>query len=222
MRKIWFSLPVTVFAACIGTDLVEDLVEERVIIQNVITSFKIGDSYQFRATYFDHAGIVSNTTLTWSSGDESVITIDMDGVATAVSQGLTTITVAITGASSSIEVAADTNTTTLLQERIATLVTVSSYPLSGDVTLMDEGDSFIMTFSDDFSTTSALPGLYVYLTNNPNSINNALEIARVKDFRGAQSYDIPVEEDFGLFTYNYVLFYCKPFVVPVGLGELTP
>lgn len=65
-----------------------------------------------------------------------------------------------------------------------------------------------------------MPGLYVYLTNNTNTINNALEVAKVKAFSGAQSYEIT--EDIDLTTYDFVLFYCKPFLVPVGEGELNP
>ena len=78
----------------------------------------------------------------------------------------------------------------------------------------------ILEFEDDFSTTSALPGLYVYLTNNINTINGALEIGPVTSFSGSQSYQISETDD--LFKYGYVLFYCKPFVVPVGNGKLEP
>ena len=111
-------------------------------------------------------------------------------------------------------------TTGVVQERVAELKTVSSYPLSGRAILKKTGGKTVLEFDDTFNTTSALPGLYVYLTNNVKSINEALEVAKVKAFSGAQSYEI--SEDIALTKYGFVLFYCKPFLVPVGDGELKP
>ena len=222
MRNILFFVVVMTLSGCIGTDVVDDLVEERVTIDNIITSLKIGESYQFLATYSDNTGTTSSAAFLWNSSDESVISIDVEGLATGISDGFSAISVSANGASTSIEVKADTNATMTLPSRIAPLETVSSYPLSGTATLIEDENGFTLTLLDDFTTTSALPGLYVYLTNNPKTINNALEIAKVKTFKGTQSYDVLGGEDFGLFTYNYVLFYCKPFLVPVGVGELKP
>jgi len=102
---------------------------------------------------------------------------------------------------------------------MAVLETVSSYQLEGSATLrLDNGLKLVL--SDDFVTTNALPGLYLYLTNNTSTISNALEIGAVKKFSGGQVYDVPTNT--GLQDYSHVLFYCKPFVVPVGKGEFIP
>ena len=96
---------------------------------------------------------------------------------------------------------------------------MSSYQLDGKATLKP-GAQLQLILSSDFETTNALPGLYLYLTNNPSTINNALEIGAVKAFSGAQVYDVPA--GVGLQDYSHILFYCKPFVVPVGAGKFEP
>jgi hypothetical protein len=78
----------------------------------------------------------------------------------------------------------------------------------------------LLRLESDFRTTSALPGLYVYLSNNVSTTNNAYEIGRVIRFSGEQEYLI--SDLSNLSEFNYVLFFCKPFVVPVGHGELIP
>ena len=77
-----------------------------------------------------------------------------------------------------------------------------------------------LIFSEDFKTTDALPGLYVYLTNNTATINNALEVGEVVQASGAQEYDLP--RGVQLFDYSHVLLYCKPFRVAVGEGKFEP
>ena len=62
-----------------------------------------------------------------------------------------------------------------------------------------------------------LPGLYVYLSNNPNSVSGALEIGPVEVFEGAHDYTI---SGLDITTYAYVLYFCKPFNVKVGHGDI--
>ena len=69
----------------------------------------------------------------------------------------------------------------------------------------------------DLDGATSLPGLYVYLTNNPSTVNNAYEIGRVETFNGAHSYRI---SGVGLNEYDYLLYWCKPFSVKVGDGEI--
>jgi len=60
--------------------------------------------------------------------------------------------------------------------------------------------------------------LYVYLTNNPSTTAGALEIGKVTVFEGTHIYTI--EGDIPLNQYNYLLYFCKPFNVKVGDGEI--
>lgn len=209
-----------VLSGCIGTDVIDDEVAEKLVIENPLTSLKVGETHQFSAKYFNNIGQEESAVFVWSSSDESVISIENTGLATALAPGTVTLNVLAEGITASLEVTAGNETSGEVEQRTASLETVSSYPLSGDVTLKKGGNGLILEFADNFNTTSALPGLYVYLSNNTNTINGALEVAKVAKFNGAQSYEITTTSD--LFEYNIVLFYCKPFVVPVGNGKLNP
>lgn len=205
---------------CIGTDIIDDEMEEVIIIENAIDTLKVGDQHQFEARYLNNVGLEASVTFTWNSSDAAIISVETTGLATAHQPGTVTLTVEAEGKTESIEVAAGNKTSEVVNERTANLATVSSYPLSGSALLKKSDNGLILEFGDNFNTTSALPGLYVYLTNNVNTLNGALEVGKVTAFSGRQSYEITATTD--LFEYNFVLFYCKPFVVPVGNGKLNP
>ena len=209
-----------ILGGCIGTDVVPDFVEPTIIIQNSILNLQVGDSHQLSAIYLDNTGRPAANPITWSSSNEQILSISQEGLATGVSEGFVFITAQSNEVMSSIEVEVSMRATELMNVRTAEIQTTSSYPLSGLATLSIDEMNSSLALSADFLTDDRLPGLYLYLTNNPNTIDNALELGPVKEFEGAQTYEVP--QDVELFTYNYVLFYCKPFNVKVGDGELNP
>ena len=199
--------------------MIFDTFEPKVVIENPIISLRVGDSFQFVALYYNEQGIVESASFTWTSSNPPVITMSGAGVATAMMTGSASITVEANGVSEQIEVEAG-ETTMEVTQRVAELVTVSSYPMQGTATLQKNVDGLILALSSNFSTSPDLPGLFIYLANNPSTISGALEITEVTNFSGSQVFDIP--EGTGLFTYKFVMFFCKPFNVPVGKGELMP
>lgn len=57
----------------------------------------------------------------------------------------------------------------------------------------------------------------VYLANNSGSVSSAdLNLGDMKALEGAQSYELPNDGA----GYRYVLLWCRPFNVPIGIGEL--
>ena len=98
-----------------------------------------------------------------------------------------------------------------------TFVTTSSYRLEGSFTLSANGEDVILEVGDDSVASTSLPDLYVYLTNNPNSVNGALEVGPVEIFEGEHSYTI---SDVGLNDFSHLLYWCKPFTIKVGEGEI--
>ena len=72
--------------------------------------------------------------------------------------------------------------------------------MEGDFVINAVDDNLVIEIADNYVASSALPGLYIYLTNNPNSINDALEIGEVTVFEGAHSYEV---ENVGLMDYDY-------------------
>ena len=221
MKQIYIlTISILSLSGCIGTDIVEDFVEAKIIIDNPISSLKVDSTYQFEAIYINNVGSQEEADFQWSSSDEDILEISVDGLALGIMEGNAQVTAMANGISEMLDLMVTDTTILILDGRIAELKTVSSYPLSGNAILKKAGGKTILEFDATFNTTSALPGLYVYLTNNVSTINNALEVAKVKAFTGAQSYEI--SEDISLSEYDYVLFYCKPFLVPVGNGELKP
>jgi len=100
-----------------------------------------------------------------------------------------------------------------------TINTTSSYKLTGSFTFSESAQSsdLELKLDDDYCASTALPGLYVYLSNNRNNISSGLEIGAVEVFSGAHTYNIP---NTGINDYSFIVYFCKPFNVKVGDGEL--
>ena len=214
--------------SCIGEDIIEDAVDPELRINNPLQSLAVNETYQFEATYLNNVGQEEeNATISWMSSNEAIVTIvENTGLATAIAEGSATITATITPeeglpivVENELQITNETVVTNM--PRAGVIRTTSSYLLTGDFVLETNDDPQIdlrLRLEDSFRATTSLPGLYVYLTNNPNSINDALEIGPITTFSGAHSYNI---EDADLNQYNYLLFWCKPFSVKVGVGEFN-
>lgn len=225
IKPIFFLSLITIllFSGCIGDDVVPDYIEPRVKITNPIDSLKQGDTYQFTADFFNNTGQLESIPVMWESSNDTVISITTGGLA----EGLTRYSCNIIAiANYENEMFTDTITvavgdTTLVSAtdsvRTGTAATTSSYVCEGSFTLRDGGSgNLVLEFGPDFQASSSLPGLYVYLTNNPATNAGALEIGPVTQFTGPVSFNVP--GGVALYDYDYVLFYCKPFVVKVGDG----
>jgi hypothetical protein len=225
MKQIVYFLIVVNFmmTGCIGDDIIFDTVEEEVRISNAIDSLKLGTSYTFKAIFLNNVGQEESRFVLWTSSDSTILSIDEDGVATGVTLGEATVTATVdleesNSVSDQIPVAVNPESTTIIStDRTGELRTTSSYTLQGSFVLRSEGNQLILDLENDYVASSNLPGLYLYLTNNPNSVDGALEIGKVSVFNGAHSYEIPTGVE--LNTFNYLLYYCKPFGVKVGDGE---
>lgn len=223
---LFLGLLLSLLTSCIGDDIIADEVPERLRINNRIDSLRLGDSFQFEVMFFNNIGQAEDRQVDWTTSDANVISVSPNGLATAHEKGAATITATVNipdkaPVEDSFEVVVSDVTTEVeaMTNRNGSIKTTSSYVLTGDFELFQEGNSLILSFDESYRASSALPGLYVYLTNNPNTTTNAYEIGMVTQFNGAHTYEIPA--DIGLDTYNYLLFFCKPFRVKVGDGEIN-
>ena len=156
---------------------------------------------------------VSDVTVTWESADENIATVSPDGEVTGVGSGTTDIIASAEGVSSSIEILVGQAAT-----RSGTFEGVRGYSAQGIATMeMDQNGVITLTFDSDFRISSG-PGLYVYLSNNRQSISGGIELNRLQSTRGAQTYTIP--SGVSLTDFNNVLIFCKPFGIPFGVAEL--
>lgn len=223
-NTVYIILCTLLFSACIGEDIIMDRVDETLRITSQATSIAAGETFQFEARFTNNIGETEEGQVAWRSADETILSIDQDGLATAIAQGKTTVTAEVAledGATlkeeMEVEVSMITVEVALPTSRSGVIQTTTFYDLEGDFTINTVNDRLVIEIADNYKASDALPGLYVYLTNNPNSISDALEIGEVEVFEGAHTYEL---ENVGLMDYDYILYFCKPFRVKVGDGEI--
>lgn len=226
MKKFIFYIPITILVicnSCIGNDIIDDEVEPVIRILNPIQNLEISDQYQFNVQYFNNIGVVEDVDVTWQSSDITIVTVDSQGIATGIAEGVVTIKATVFNNDTIIVedvneiTVTPTETVVVPTERTGVIMTTSSYTLSGTFTMseIEDTDNLLLSINSDYQASTNLPGLYLYLTNNPSSINQALSLGPVNVFSGAHSYEI---ENVGINDYEYLLYWCEPFSVKVGEG----
>ncbi|MCB0664827.1 MAG: hypothetical protein KDC80_03350 [Saprospiraceae bacterium] len=220
MKKVMILVSFSL-SGCIGDDILSDRIEAQLRLLNPIDTLALGDSYQFELAYFNMTGVEENLQeMTWSSSATEIISIDQQGIALARREGRSILTVAGTTIDGSMvatewELVVGKSTILSGSARKGKLTSTSSYLLTGDFQLSESTVGVALAFSDNYSASSALPGLYLYLSNNPNSIDSAFEIGKVEIFEGMHHYEI---KEVKINDYAYLIYYCKPFQVKVGEG----
>jgi len=206
-------------SACIGEDVIFDFVEESVRITNPVDTLGVGSTYQFEAMFTSQIGQTEQADFIWESLNPEKVSISASGLAEGLEMGNAKLVCSVNLPekliADTLELVVGDQTVSNNDARTGKLRTTSSYKLQGSFSMRAEGDDVILEFEADYEASTALPGLYVYLTNNPNSVNGAHEIGAVDIFNGAHEYTI---EGVGLNDYSHVLYFCKPFGVKVGDG----
>jgi len=224
-NTILMVLCTLLFSACIGDDIIMDRVDETLRITSQASSIAAGETFQFEARFTNNIGVTEEGRVAWQSSNEDVLTINQNGLATAIAGGSTTITAEATLEDGSVltqEMQVEVSMVTVEVEapasRSGVIRTTTFYDLEGDFTITEDDNTLTIEIAENYLASSGLPGLYIYLTNNPNSISDALEIGAVEVFQGAHSYEI---QGVSLTDYDYVLYFCKPFRVKVGDGKIN-
>ncbi|KJD31269.1 hypothetical protein PK35_15660 [Tamlana nanhaiensis] len=212
------------FSSCKGEDILDDEVPREVRILNPIENLTESSTHQYNASYFNNIGQQESITISWQSSNESVATINTSGLVTGVMAGQTEIKAIVMVNNTTIEdstplnIVMDSNTSNS-SSKTGTIATTSSYELSGTFTLstIENTNNLLLSIDANYKASTSLPGLYVYLTNNPNSVANALSLGAVQVFSGAHNYVI---ENVGINDYSYLLYWCEPFSVKVGGADI--
>lgn len=224
MKKYLFLLLAMsiVLNSCIKDDIIQDFVDPTIRITTIPDTIVINSTYQFEFIYLNNIGLKQEVDAIWSSSNPSIIGIDANGLATAKAIGnadisieykspeldlkeVVNVSVGLTSIESSIE-------------KTGSIESTSSYTLEGDFKLIENDNNLSLAFSENYKASTALPGLYIYLSNNPNSIANAFEISPVETFAGVHNYTI---ENVKINDYKFLVYFCKPFNVKVGDGEIN-
>jgi hypothetical protein len=240
MKNLLYLAIVIFLSSCIGDDFINDRVDPEIRITSDIESLEINSTHQFEYIYLNNVGANESVAIDWSSSDPSIVSVDNDGLATALSVGVAIISAefiddenTLITAETSVRVENTTNGEDEDEEdeeeeqeeeeeeqpetRQGLIETTTFYTLTGTFTITEEGNGIRIDIEDDYEASTGLPGLYLYLSNNPNSIANAREVERILTFSGAHSF---VVEDVGIDDYSHLLYFCKPFNVKVGDGEI--
>jgi hypothetical protein len=159
----------------------------------------------------DTATTTSTTSGTASNTTDSNTSTSTTGSGTAT----TTPNTATSTTNTSTTIGDDDVVVTAPQSYQGTIQTTSSYVLTGSYEYgLNDAGQLVLDIAADYLASKALPGLYVYLTNNPNSPSGGYKIGEVTVFSGAHSYILPSSIDVN--DYKYILYWCKPFSVKVG------
>ena len=210
------------FTSCVGDDFLEDFVNQSLRITSSVDTLEINTEFQFSKMYLNNIGQEEIVDVNWSSSDTDIIEIDQNGLATAKEKGTATISVEFDSGEAILKDSTQVvigETTVVTENRIEGRVeTTTFYDLEGNFVYREEGNKIFLEFGADYIASSRLPGLYIYLSNNPNSISGAFEIGRVTTFQGEHFYEI---EGIGFKDYQHIVYFCKPFNVKVGDGDLN-
>jgi hypothetical protein len=99
--------------------------------------------------------------------------------------------------------------------RSAQIGGANGHSASGTAEILQDGTTFSLRFKGNFRIDSGNND--VYLTSDPGGITGSdLNLGPLRETSGAQSYTMP--HDGG--AYRYVMLWCRPFRVPIGVGEL--
>ncbi|MDF1695017.1 MAG: DM13 domain-containing protein [Saprospiraceae bacterium] len=207
---------------CIKDDFIEDFVEPTLRITTVPDTILVNSEYQFEFMFLNNIGVEEEVNAVWSSSNTDIIEIDESGLALTKTIGIADIKVMYSNNEINLEEVATVrvgmSTVEAITERDGRIKTTSSYTLEGDFKLSENQGQLTIEFFEDYRASTALPGLYVYLSNNPNAIGNALEIGAVETFSGSHVYTL---ENIGINDYEYLVYFCKPFNVKVGDGTIN-
>ncbi len=195
----------------------ETIFDEELRIVSLTQNMELGTQFQFEAQFFDSSGEVDLTVFPdWTSSAPNVISIDQNGLARALTEGDVTITAIGNGKNSSVEVSAFSEVTTT--SRSGSLEG-TGYNISGSFTLQLDGDELILSF-ENASIDPNAPGPYFYLSNQERSVTGGVNLGKSQD--GTFSINVSdVSSETTINSYDYVIVWCEPFNVTLGLGSLS-
>ena len=98
--------------------------------------------------------------------------------------------------------------------RRASFSGAAGHSASGTAEIVRDGSSFSLDFRNDFRIDSGNND--VILTNSTSSMDGGRNLGNMKSTSGAQSYSM---SDGGS-DFRYVILWCRPFRIPIGVGEL--
>ena len=111
----------------------------------------------------------------------------------------------------------------VLLTRTGTLMETSGYVCEGDFSLVETATGVDLILEDNFRADRALPGYGMFLTNHPNSIEDAFLVDSYRQenrrhYEGATTFSLQGVE---IEEYQFLVHWCVPFDIQIGLSEIN-
>lgn len=195
----------------------ETVFDEELRIVAQTQSMEVGTQFQFEAQFFDSTGEVDPTVVPdWASSAPEILSINQNGLARALSAGEATISAIANGKTSSVVVSTFSDLTNTIRSGS---LEGRGYRISGSFKLQVEDDQLILSF-ENASIDPNAPGPYFYLSNQERSVTGGINLGKSED--GTFSINVTeVSPETTINSYDYVIVWCEPFNVTLGLGELS-
>jgi len=186
------------------------------------TTFTITAVANTETTTTETSTMTTGTETSTMTTDTETSTMTTDTETSTMTTGTETSTMTTDTETSTMTTGTETSTMTGVviapQFFEGEIRSTSSYVLEGKFRYEHDGTRITLSLDSSYRASTSLPGLFIYLGNNPRTVNGAFEIGEVKVFSGAHQYVLPPSIE--LTNYKYIIYWCKPFSVPVGEGEI--
>ena len=145
MKNLFFLSVILLFSACnVGNDIIDDYVEPKIIIENASelpTELIILQEHQFVANFFNDVGTKKNELIVWESSDNSILSINSNGLAIAKTEGTVIIKVSAKNDNPNAE-----NTTIVKEVATIKVVTIPEVlTITNSVDFLIENEEFVFT-----------------------------------------------------------------------------
>lgn len=149
---------------------------------------------------------VNGLVFNWSVTNSNIATITNAGIVTGLAYGTTNITASANNIQSPA-----------LMLQVIRRGSFTGSGSTGMAKLKIENGVLKLQTSADFSVSTGAPDLRIYLGNNNNNINGALEVASLNQRNGAQSWNLAATVN--ITQYRYAIVWCKQFGGTYGVAD---
>ena len=151
--------------------------------------------------------IINGLSFSWQSDNTALVGISGNGMVTGKAYGTSNITATSSGIQSAP-----------VMVQVIRKGNFSGSGSAGMPKLKIENNVLKLQTTTDFTVSSSAPDLRIYLGNNNNNVNGAVEIATLTQRSGAQSWNVAAPVT--ITQYKYVIIWCKQFSGTYGVADL--
>jgi hypothetical protein len=98
--------------------------------------------------------------------------------------------------------------------RTATVRGANGHSASGSARILREGNRYVLELGADFRIDSG--NTDIYLARQTDTVRAGdLNLGELRSLTGSQRYELPNDGS----SYDFLVLWCRPFRIPIGVGE---